>query len=239
MKVSAFELSTVYATALKMHGLPAGCANDAAAMAMSLDLWGMDGLGALGKFLDRDEAIRVPDQVTLRQSASTAVVDAGGQSLLLVAGSALDLVCAELKDTTVVVKNVTDAVFTAGLTGLCHSRALNAVLEWQFNEELLTLCTAEDPQMSRVQIADTQRETPASEFKLHIGTQALAAKQSNRDLKANNATTLRAIEAQSIRDGVEVDDRSWQRIVALANKILVPENAQSRAGGAGVGADED
>lgn len=229
----------MYATALKMHGFPEGCANDAATMTASLDLWDLGGLGALCEYLTQDDAARVPADVTVRDTNDGAILHANGQSLLLIGAAVLDLACAEFGHQTCVLNDITNSAFAAGLAALCQPRGMDAVVEWQLNGEQHALCTIDELRITRTSTTDAENALAKSQMKIHSGARAHEVKRNRPSFQSPRAVALKTIEAQSIHTGVEVDDKNWQRVVALANEILVPENEQSRSGGAGVGADGD
>jgi hypothetical protein len=239
MRVSVFELSTIYATAFKMFGMALGTAKDAASIAAATDIWGQDGLDCVLKFLDRGLSKPAETNIVIESTDGRLSLNTTGCSLLTAGSAVLDLACTETHGQPVVVSNLLDTELAPGLACLARARSVDAFIEWRTLNETNALSVLDAIELVHTCVDPKEPQLAESQIRLHLGSLARKARDANDGFRNGDTILLDRLEVNTIRDGARVDAQGWAKIVDLANTMLVPENEQSRAGGAGVGADGD
>jgi len=130
IRVSLNELAVRVSRALQGLGIPAGIADDAAAVVAWHDIAGLDGLGQLCAAIPR---LRTP-----AETAPESIGDAGGRSLgtdgaslLMLGGSLVDVLeCGHANGPTpVTLRGARDASLVGGVAALAADRNLAATFE--------------------------------------------------------------------------------------------------------------
>jgi len=239
VRVSAFELSTIYATAFKMFGMPAGMANDAASIVAAAGLCGLAGLETTQRFLERHEGASLEPEFVVQTTGSTVSISAGGASLLTAGAAALDLACTETDGCAVIISDLTDTVLAPGLARLVRARGVEAFIEWRCANELHSLSVLDEVETARTPVKPPDCLLAETQMRVNLRAHARKARETSLCFRNAAFTSVNQLEAQAVRDGAEVESDGWAQVVALADTMLVPENEQSRSGGAGIGADGD
>lgn len=240
MRVSAFELSTIYATAFKMFGMPAGMANDAASIVAAASLCGVAGLETTQRFLERHEDVSLKHQLVVHKTTDgTVSISAGGASLLTAGAAVLDLACTETDGCALIIGDLMDTLVAPGLVRLVRARGVEAFIEWRCANELHCLSVLDEVEIAQVPVKPHDCLLAETQMRVNLHVYARKARETSLCFRKAAFTSVNQLEAQAIRDGAEVESDGWAQVVALADTMLVPESEQSRSVGAGVGADGD
>ena len=137
------------------------------------------------------------------------------------------------------VSDLLDTQLAPGLASLARTRDVEAFIEWRTLDEANALSVLDTIELAQTCVDTKAPHLAESQIKIHLGSQARKARDANESFRNGDTISLDQLEINTIRDGARVNAHGWARVVDLANTMLVPENEQSRAGGAGVGADGD
>ena len=236
MRVSLNEIEKVCEKAACGAGVPAGADSDIGFGAAWLEARGLPGVTVAA----RDLAVFENTRLTWQNRGVERCGDALGSSLLPHASGLIDLAAAdalgargELK--TVTVANARSPLFLlpAALQRLDDGCAFR--LAW------------DSPEVVAIADSDNGATIYAGALQSDAATMLrIEAVFGNVDVKAppspplfRDHEALQSRLAASLREGVAVDQTSWDRLQELAARTLVPASAESRRRGAGAEIDDN
>ena len=223
-----------------MFGMPAGMANDAASIVATASLCGVAGLETTQRFLERYEGVSLKHELVVHKTPKgTFYISAGGASLLTAGAAVLDLACTETDGCALIIGDLSDTLVAPGLSRLVRERGIDAFVEWRCANELHCLSVLDEVEIAQAPVKPHGCLLAETQMRINLHVHARKERETNLCFRNAAFTAVNQLEAQSIRDGAEVESDGWAQVVALADTMLVPESEQSRAGGAGIGADGD
>ena len=230
--VAKAELVSAYKYAFTGAGMALGEAEDAARIAIWLDLCGLNAMSSVAESFRYIGAGRSPRPNVLSEGDSLILVDACGASVLEVGTAVTEYLVAEYRRrglTVLAVVNIRGGVFISGLASVLLSQGSDATLRWGAKKPFHNMLVVSDG-MAYQKLAQAVQPDSASltEFELSIGAVEIAG----------CGSAMHQLVPQQ-RPGLWVDKSSWNSLQRVAGKVLVPESEVSRVAGAGIGADED
>ena len=236
MRVSLNEIEKVCEKAACGVGVPAGADSDIGFGAAWLEARGLPGVTVAAHDLAEFENI----SLTWRNSDAERYGDAQGSSLLPHAGGLIDLAAADALAKPGTLKTVTVANARSPLF------LLPAAVQ-RLDDGCAFRLAWDSPKV--VAIADVDGGVTIHADALlsdAVTTLLIEAVVGGADVKAAPSLPLlcdhEALEsrlAASLREGVSVDQTSWDRLQDLAARTLVPASAESRRRGAGAEIDDN
>ncbi|MEM7281672.1 MAG: DUF3726 domain-containing protein, partial [Pseudomonadota bacterium] len=209
------------------------CAEDVA----WLQARGFRGVQALCQSLTRLEQISKSGDLPALSWTGATVVDASQSSLLIAAPHLIDFVIAEATNRGDISLEIHSAdkpvTLMPGLARLAELK-VSAFVSWQeagSNErhEAVLLCGEDQAAYRRVRTATT---AATGMLNLHASSRPTigAPQEPGEVLEEKNAQKLQELFAKSIHSGVEVPDPCYEKLSAVANRLLVEASEQSRRG---------
>jgi LDH2 family malate/lactate/ureidoglycolate dehydrogenase len=250
MKVSHNELTGLCRRAFEGLGFPAGEHEDAADMVVWLEQHGLHGVDALRRGLDRlGERPRTRIERPY-EDTSLAVIEGGGNSVLLMGSLSVDLVYAKARRkglAVVKIRDCHDRRLMLGYLARCARRGMSLLAFWRnaedprVVEQVVSIRAYEDyPTMLLYEIDDRDDTLTRNRSVTLIASPHFAMLQSLHP-DPEEATLLRVLapedleaESRKVWDaGMDVDEDVWARLKTLAARTLVEATEESRARGAG------
>lgn len=230
MRISHQELLATARRAFASLGFGPGEREDAADMVAWLELHGLGGLSELGKGLGYLEAEAGTQAEVLYRDPRLAVVDAGGASVLAVAAQAVNLLCADVRESrlaTVRVKNCHNRLLITGYLTRLAREGLNLLAYWENRGErpavTMVAITAED-ELPSLRVYDVAGGEPAFSRDLSLiaspdfvfvpvpqGQRVLA-----RPRQSPTPEFMRDHLDRCFGEGLEVDGQLWRELQRLA-----------------------
>ncbi len=209
------------------------CAEDIA----WLQARGFRGVQALCQSLTRLEQISKSGDLPALSWTEAAVVDASQSSLLIAAPYLIDYVIAEAMNRGEISLEIHSAdkpiTLMPGLVRLAEHR-ISAFVSWQEADsterhEAVLLDGEDQPAYRQVK---TAKPTAVGSLSLHASSKPTRAplQEPGDVLEEKNALKLQELFAESIRSGIEVPDPCYEKLSAVANRLLVEASEQSRRG---------
>lgn len=214
----------------------AGVAADAADIVAWCDICGFGGATALARRLPALEIEAASGFPSCEPDGE--LIDASGGSLLRIGTAALDYGYAEHHTGTlkrVKLANVSDLEFAPGLAAIAARRGMDAILAWQVDGHHVTACCNGAKRTVDIDLADSA-EAELSQLVITFGDG-----NQDRIVGADRITAdvLKARADRSLVDGIHIESGTWNAVLAVAKKRLVPESDRSRERGAGIGANDE
>jgi len=243
MRVSRYEVHSLCKRAFAGLGFASGVDEDAAAMVAWAEVNGLRGLERLAGVLDGLDGSQNGRVELIARDKHSAELDAGGQSLLAVGPTALELagVLADVPaggggSAVVELRNCRDQQFAvslaarlaAGLAGKQAAQGPQQVeLCWRDGDQLLHCrCDGADVKLYR---APTDDSIAADLLRIRIAP-------GGREPTGRADWSLDADVAHcALARGIEPPEALWQSLLAYGQRRLVPATEASRERGAGGG----
>ncbi|KXS34878.1 DUF3726 domain-containing protein [Modicisalibacter tunisiensis] len=250
MKVSHNELQGLCRKAFLGMGFEEGDAADAADMVAWMQCLDLGGLAALSRGLDyllAESSDALPS--VLYQDGDLAVLDGHGCSVLRSSSLALELGFAKARArglAVIKIRHCHNRQLIMGYLARLAGRGMNVTAFWRNAHEPLTeqvvgfRANHTVPEIRIYTVADVPEENePNDGITLVMANHVdlLPAMRSNYryDLLARHEESdLLACRDRAYLEGIEVDDTLWERLKALATRMLVEATDDSRQG-AGAG----
>ncbi|MGI9415113.1 MAG: DUF3726 domain-containing protein [Hyphomicrobiales bacterium] len=247
MKTSYDEIRRMCFRALDAAGAAAGIDEDSAHAVAWLEAVGMPGLNGLADALDGGDPSERSRGLAVDTTAPPALkVSAGGRSCVFFAPSLIDLLvgmASKNRDGPVTLRLEKPAhplFLIPAAVRFCPSEA-RISLRWKSDDDTTEVET------TRNMVIRLEPDTGSRQWQhaLPVGTVELtyvpADDATRADRRANGSSFVLDKSAvgdrlaAALRDGLDVDDRAYDRIAVYAAQILVPETEASRISGAGAG----
>ncbi|PWG65750.1 DUF3726 domain-containing protein [Spiribacter halobius] len=230
MRINHQELLATARRAFASLGFAPGEQEDAADMVAWLELHGLGGLSELGKGLGYLEAEAGTRAEVLYRDPRLAVIDAGGASVLAVVGQAVDLLCADVRESrlaTVRVKNCHNRLLITGYLTRLAREGLNLLAYWENHGQqpavTMVAITAED-ELPSVRVYDVADSEPAFTRDLTLVASPdftfVPVPQSERvrprPRQSPTPEFMREHLDRCFGEGLEVDPGIWRELQRLA-----------------------
>ena len=246
--VSWNELQRTCQKGFRGLGVPAGADDDSAFAVLWLQARGLDALAPLDAALDALERVPPHRLGVIRRADGIDVLDAGGQSALSIASDALDFAVARALEreapTEVLLAGVEGEVFVAGALAQ-RAPAQRARVEWRDGETRRRLEVTLD---GACRLCATPSDRAASDDGPGRDAVRILIDGPARRQRMERGPSWRTViddaelerrAAHSLTHGIHVPDALWTRLLAFANRTLVPASHASRERGAGGGEYDD
>lgn len=254
MKVSYNELSGLCRRAFQGLDFPDGGHEDAADMVVWLEQHGLGGIAALQAGLDHIQSTPSKTFSRVLDEPGLAVIDVAGSSSLSCGALAGDLVYTKAKRNGMAVvqlQNCYNRKLMLGYLARCARRGMSMLAFWRNSqapaavEQVVSMHAGREyPTLLLYRVQDEHRRLAPNHSVTLIASPQFALTQS---LHPNPAGTglLELLEPDDFREqsrkvwneGIEIDEATWTRLKALADRMLVEESDESRRRGAGEQAD--
>jgi hypothetical protein len=243
MQVSQNEVYRLTQRALEASGAGYGIDRDGARAVAWLGARGLPGLTMLADALDAMADAFAP-LAPPQRDGMTGSLDLGGRPAIAWAGAAMDcfaLLLGDGRQAALTLRRCRWPLFLlpAAVEQAMRSKPLK--LNWRVGATEV-ICIAGGDGACRIVLEGGEAE-PGRVFLDGAPVDAMLETPTRNARATARATPVRVIDAAaleaalraSLQDGITVEDGVWQRIAAVAARVLVPATTDSRARGAGGG----
>lgn len=240
--VSYHELVTTTNKALEAVGFRRGDSGDAAETVVWQEQHGLDGIEELAKSLTY-LAAEADTRLEVRyEGGCWRVFDAGGASILSVAGIVVDAAIADVERFGLAMTRIErchNRALIGGYLNRCARRGLAGFAFWRNRRdaaEVHALCASPERDFPEMRVyASTPLDSAQQDLILMLSAHleckprdtAFAEAKLSRSITGAEMYSAREV---SIQEGLLVNATAWQQIRAAADGVLVPEGTESRSG---------
>ncbi|WP_449433266.1 DUF3726 domain-containing protein [Pseudomonas putida] len=229
MRVSLNEIQVMCRKAFEGMGFAMGDCEDAADMVAWLQLQGLDGFAALEKALDYLQAEADRPFALCYEDSALLVLDAGGQSVLRCAATAVELALAKASHTGLAVLRIDhchNRLLLLGYLGRAASSGLEVKAHWRDARQCYSAAFAANDDRPELHAADSAAKGVEQSITVTFS-------------RVPDNTRVLTSPSAALNQGFTVSELTWQRLKQLANQVLVESSELSRRQGAGGGSDAD